>query len=183
MAQELYNQPLINDPDAPSDDDRIALGQPSVAGAKNLKWSRLKELLGKGSVVSDDTITGDGTSADPLSIAEYAAKKGGNESPVFENTKLEAFAPTIILDASQRSVFEIEITGNTTINVINHVDGQFPTIKYTINTDIIPTIILAPTFIAFDDAASLPNANGDKAVIIGESDGVTILWDVKTKKA
>lgn len=42
MPKELFNQPTTSEP---SDEDRIALGQPSVSGGKNLKWSRFKEIV------------------------------------------------------------------------------------------------------------------------------------------
>jgi hypothetical protein len=45
MPKELFNQPLISSPDEPQDLDRVAFGQPSVAGGKNILWSRFKEIL------------------------------------------------------------------------------------------------------------------------------------------
>lgn len=45
MPKELFNQPLIVSPAEPADDDRVALGQPTVAGGKNVKWVYLKELF------------------------------------------------------------------------------------------------------------------------------------------
>jgi len=108
----------------------------------------------------------------------------GNNATVFENTKTETFASIIELDFSERSSFEIEITGNTTIQAINHSKGQFPDIKYTVNTVTPPTIILDPTdFEPFDENTDLPNANGDYCQIIGASDGTKIKWDARTKIA
>jgi hypothetical protein len=45
MPKELFDQNLVEDPDTPSDEDRIALGEPGVAGAINLKWDYFKQLL------------------------------------------------------------------------------------------------------------------------------------------
>lgn len=45
MPKELFNQTLITSPTEPDDSDRIALGQPSVAGGKNILWSRFKEII------------------------------------------------------------------------------------------------------------------------------------------
>jgi lysophospholipase L1-like esterase len=45
MGKELFNQPLIESPNEPDDNDRISFGQPGIPGGKNLLWSRLKQLL------------------------------------------------------------------------------------------------------------------------------------------
>ena len=45
MPKELFNQPLIETPSQPDDNDRFALSQPSVTGGKNILWSYLKQLL------------------------------------------------------------------------------------------------------------------------------------------
>jgi len=45
MAKELFNQTEIISPNVPADTERIALGTPSVSGAKNIKWSYFKSIL------------------------------------------------------------------------------------------------------------------------------------------
>jgi hypothetical protein len=45
MPKELFDQNLIETPDVPEDDDRIALGKPGIAGAINLTWLYFKQLL------------------------------------------------------------------------------------------------------------------------------------------
>ena len=45
MPKELFNQTPISSPTEPADDDRIALGQPSVAGGKNMLWSYFKVVV------------------------------------------------------------------------------------------------------------------------------------------
>lgn len=43
MPKELFNQTLIGaSPNVPDDNDRIALGQPSVSGGRNWTWANLK---------------------------------------------------------------------------------------------------------------------------------------------
>jgi hypothetical protein len=45
MAKELFDQTLITTPTEPDDNDRIAFGQPSVAGGKNILWSYFKDIV------------------------------------------------------------------------------------------------------------------------------------------
>lgn len=45
MPKELFNQPLIESPSVPAEDDRFAFGQPSVSGGFDIKWSYLKQLI------------------------------------------------------------------------------------------------------------------------------------------
>jgi len=45
MPKELFNQTLITTPTLPDDNDRIAFGQPSVSGGKNMLWSYFKTLV------------------------------------------------------------------------------------------------------------------------------------------
>lgn len=45
MPKEFYNQPLIEDPNLPDEDDRIGLGKPGQVGSRNVTWNYFKEIL------------------------------------------------------------------------------------------------------------------------------------------
>jgi len=45
MPKELFNQTPITTPTVPDDNDRVAFGQPSVAGGKNMLWSYFKTVV------------------------------------------------------------------------------------------------------------------------------------------
>jgi uncharacterized protein (TIGR02145 family) len=77
MNKELFNGSLETDDF--NNDDRIAVGKPNVEGSKTMLWSRFKVLVqswitGVSQIFTDETLTGDGTEENPLSVVDSGSE-------------------------------------------------------------------------------------------------------------